>query len=80
MSDLRLVVLAGCPYCGRVESFINENRLNDDVKVLNVTEDQSLREELIAKGGKAQYPALLQGQDIMYESLDIIDYLKEKFL
>jgi glutathione S-transferase len=55
----------------------------DNLKVTldlrNVSEDADAAAELVAKGGKSQVPFLVDSvRDIsMYESSDIIDYLRE---
>lgn len=69
----------GCPYCLRV---LEANKtINAPIQLLTISGNQELRGELIEKGGKAQAP-YLEDTDrgvSMYESLDIIDYLKEHY-
>ena len=49
----------------------------DSVEIKNIDKDKEAREYLIEKGGKKQVPCLFIGQEPLYESLDIIKYLKE---
>ena len=50
-------------------------KLGDAVEVKNVTTDPAAREELEKLGGKNQAPALAMGDELLYESEDIIDLL-----
>lgn len=74
MENLKLYYKPTCPYCQRVLAFMKEN--NIEIPLLNVDAVDGLREELKELGGKAQVPALDIDGKILYESLDIIDYLK----
>lgn len=74
---LKLYVGTFCPFCKKVESYMNEAKVTD-VEIINVDEDKNAREELIEKGGKRQVPALSIDGKIMYESDDIIEYLKNR--
>ncbi len=49
----------------------------DSVEIKNIDKDKEAREYLIEKGGKKQVPCLFIGEEPLYESLDIIKYLKE---
>ncbi|HHH28161.1 MAG TPA: hypothetical protein ENK57_07430 [Polyangiaceae bacterium] len=50
--------------------------LGDDVvEVKNVTTDPKAAAELEKRGGKNQAPALAMGEELLYESKDIIDFL-----
>ncbi|WBW49614.1 glutathione S-transferase N-terminal domain-containing protein [Peptoniphilus equinus] len=48
-----------------------------EMEMHNVDAEDGLREMLKERGGKAQVPALDVDGKIMYESMDIIDYLKD---
>ncbi len=56
---------------------MNTERLELNLK--NVQEKAENRQELIKKGGKGQVPALEIDGKIMYESNDIIKWLKENY-
>ncbi|CAG7585805.1 hypothetical protein PEPTYR26121_00222 [Peptoniphilus tyrrelliae] len=76
MEKLRLYVGTTCPFCKKVESFMEDNGI-DSVEIKNIDEDKDAREYLIEKGGKKQVPCLFIGDKALYESLDIIKYLKD---
>ncbi len=71
----KLFYMNYCPYCDKVREYMKEN--NIELEEVNIDEDREGREELIAKGGKLQVPMLLIGDQPLYESLDIIEWLKE---
>lgn len=76
MEKLTLYVGTTCPFCKKVESFMEDNGI-DSVEIKNIDEDKEAREYLIEKGGKKQVPCLFIGDKALYESLDIIKYLKD---
>lgn len=76
MEKLTLYVGTTCPFCKKVESFMEEKGI-DSVEIKNIDEDKEAREYLIEKGGKKQVPCLFIDDKPLYESLDIIKYLKE---
>lgn len=71
----KLFYMNYCPYCEKVREYMKEN--NIELEEVNIDEDKKGREELISKGGKLQVPMLLIGDQPLYESLDIIEWLKE---
>ena len=72
---LDLYILNTCPYCKKVLSFAEENNIN--INRINIEEKQN-EDALIKLGGKRQVPFLVdKDRNIqMYESSDIIEYLK----
>ena len=64
-----------CPYCQRVLRFMQANDLECDMRC---TLEPGIRDELVAIGGKPQVPCLVIDGTPLYESLDIIAYLKAK--
>lgn len=52
-------------------------RNNIEAEMANIHEDPKNREELIKLGGKEQVPMLLIDGKPLYESEDIISWLKE---
>lgn len=76
MEKLTLYVGTTCPFCKKVESFMEEKGI-DSVEIKNIDEDKEAREYLIENGGKKQVPCLFIGDKPLYESLDIIKYLNE---
>ncbi|NLO81314.1 MAG: glutaredoxin [Xanthomonadaceae bacterium] len=79
---LSLYQYDACPYCALVRMAIRE--LGLDIEIRDVLRHPRFRRELIAGGGSSQVPCLrLDYPDgrtrWMYESLDIIDYLRRRF-
>ncbi|MEK7107352.1 MAG: glutathione S-transferase N-terminal domain-containing protein [Patescibacteria group bacterium] len=76
MNDLTLYVKTGCPWCEKVLSFAGEKGIQFELR--NIA-DAKIAEELIARGGKRQVPYLVDGKNQieMYESADIVEYLKK---
>ena len=72
---LDLYILDTCPYCKKVMAYLDEHKMK--YNKINI-EDKSNEEALIKLGGKRQVPFLVdKDRNIqMYESLDIIEYLK----
>ena len=68
----------GCPYCAKVSQFMADQNI-DYVSILSNTGDPS-RDILVKLGGKSQVPFLVdvEAGKTMYESSDIVDYLKSK--
>lgn len=77
MDELRLYYLPTCPFCQKVLSFMNKNGIL--IEMLSTTEAPN-RDYLLASGGKNQVPCLFIGERALYESDDIIAYLKQRFL
>lgn len=66
-----------CPFCQRVLQMAENLDVQFDLR--DISEDESARLELIEKGGKQQVPFLVDTNTgvSMYESSDIIDYIRE---
>ena len=78
MENLRLFVGTTCHFCKKVEDYIEKNNISG-VELINIDKDKEARNYLIENGGKKQVPCLFIGEEALYESLDIISYLKDKF-
>lgn len=76
MSEYKLFVGTACPHCRKVENFMEEN--NIEIQIVNINENRDAMKELIEKGGKRQVPCLFHDGKYMYESNDIIEFLKNK--
>ncbi len=74
-----LYVRPFCQYCERVLRFALENNLEIQTKDIS---DREVAAELVAEGGKRQVPYLVDeaAQKSMYESADIILYLKTHYV
>lgn len=72
---LKLFILDSCPYCHKVMDFLNDKKIK--YEKINI-EDKNSEEILIRIGGKRQVPFLVDSERNiqMYESNDIIEYLK----
>ena len=68
-----------CPFSQRVLQ-VAEN-LNIDLDLKDIDDTEAFRAELIEQGGKAQVPYLVDTEKevAMYESSDIIDYIRENY-
>lgn len=77
---LNLYITDSCPYCNKVRSFIDANKI--DHNVILAPRGSENREKLLALGGKHQVP-FLQDTDrdvTMYESDDIIEYIGQHYM
>lgn len=70
-----------CPYCYRVRQTIEKLGLTEgkDYILVEARNGTPGRDEVIRLGGISQVPFLVDGEMRMYESLDIISYLQNKF-
>lgn len=68
-----------CPFCARVRRYLAEAGI--DMPMKDTLRDPAARQELIEGGGSSMVPCLRIERDgavwWMYESLDIIAYLRE---
>lgn len=72
--DLKLYYFEGCPYCQKVLKFIDKHNIN--IKLKNIHKDKNAKLELINVGGKNQVPCLFINDKPLYESDEIIKWLK----
>ena len=77
MKDYKLYVGTVCRFCKKVEDFMKEN--NIDIPLVNINDNREARMELMEKGGKRQIPCLYHDGEYLYESDDIIEFLKENY-
>jgi len=72
---IELFILESCPYCKKVMKYLEENKI--DYKKIDIANEDSER-SLVQIGGKRQVPFLVDNERNiqMYESSDIIEYLK----
>jgi glutaredoxin 3 len=73
--NLLLYVKPGCPYCQKVQRFMDTNGIQ--IETRNLFEGDNLK-DLMAIGGKNQAPCLIIDGKPLYESDDIIAYLQER--
>lgn len=80
--DLLLYQFATCPFCMKVRREIQ--RLSLNIETRDAQHDKAFRDELLQGGGEIKVPCLKivnehGGVVWMYESADIISYLRERF-
>lgn len=66
-----------CPYCQRVMQVVDD--LQVPLTFKDIRKNPAYRNELIQIGGKGMTPCLLIDGQPMYESLDIIAYLRKHY-
>lgn len=74
MPDLVLYIRPTCPFCVKVLRFLEGRDL--EVATRDISSDPAARDELVSVGGKQQVPCLFIDGRPLYESADIIDYLR----
>ncbi len=74
--ELRLFVSDTCGYCRLVKKYIDDCG-RTDVKYENISQSPEAAEELVTVGGKSQVPCLFIDGKPLYESSDIIQWLKD---
>ncbi len=77
MDDLELYYQPTCPYCLKVLRFMEANGIDFEKKN---TMDADNRARLLKVGGMNQVPCLFIEGKPLYESNDIIAYLRKRFL
>ena len=73
--DLKLYMFDTCPFCRRVINEI-EAQGRTDIEFKNIRKSEADREALMETGGKSQVPCLVIDGKPLYESMDIIEWLK----
>lgn len=74
---LELFYKESCPYCQKVLRFMEMNKI-DDVELKDIVANPEFRDTLVEVGGNGQVPCLFIDSKPMYESMDIIKFLKER--
>ena len=65
-----------CPYCQRVLGYIKDSG-RTDIIFHDIVKSPEAADILVREGGKKQVPCLFIDGKPLYESLDIISWLKE---
>lgn len=78
---IQLYLRDGCPFCRKVLTAAQQIGLEEgkDFEVIDAPPGTPGREVVLRVGGKAMVPFLVDGAVSMYESDDIIAYLRRKF-
>lgn len=74
LQDHTLYYSKTCPYCQKVLRFMSENNITMDTRD---TKQPGIQDDLVRIGGKKQVPCLVVDGKPMYESQDIIEYLRK---
>lgn len=72
---LELFKFDTCPYCQKVMRYIKESNRND-IEYHDILDDESSYKRLISVGGMDQVPCLFIDGQPLYESDDIVEWLK----
>ncbi len=77
---LKLYIKNTCPFCHRVMQMADN--MGIELEIRDVSENEEFLEELLSIGKKKQVPFLVDDDKntSMYESSDIIDYLRDNYL
>ncbi|BHH84793.1 glutathione S-transferase N-terminal domain-containing protein [Desulforhopalus sp. 52FAK] len=75
---IQLYVRKGCPFCKKVETAATDLGLvpGADYELIDAAPNTPGRDVVLKVGGKAMVPFLIDGETSMYESDDIVTYLK----
>ncbi|HLC85066.1 MAG TPA: glutathione S-transferase N-terminal domain-containing protein [Candidatus Nanoarchaeia archaeon] len=76
---MKLYYMPTCPYCQKVLKTFESLKLIEgkDFTLADIGEEKN-HQELLKLGGEDQVPFLVDGKTMMYESDDIIEYVKKK--
>lgn len=77
---LELFYKDSCPFCQKVIRFIDKHELKDKIEFLDIVKDEDAKKRLVDEGGMNQVPCLFIDGKPMYESSDIIEFLKSNLL
>ena len=72
--QLLLISARYCPFCVKVEQFLQQNHIV--IPTVHLEDKPHYREELLLKGGLSQVPCLKIDDNYLYESEDIIQWVK----
>ena len=77
---IQLYLSASCPFCKKVVQAASQFGLQEgkDFATIDAAAGTAGREVVLSVGGKAMVPFLIDGDTSMYESDDIVAYLKQK--
>ena len=76
---IQLYLSAGCPFCKKVLLAAGQLGLEEgkDFTTIDAAAGTPGRDVVLSVGGKAMVPFLIDGETSMYESDDIVAYLKK---
>lgn len=68
-------MIESCPFCKLVEKYLMEQGL--EIPIRDISKDWEAYKDLKAIGGKIQAPCLIIDGEPLYESQDILTWLRE---
>ncbi len=71
---ITLYIRTMCPFCRKVLNYLEKEELS--VKIKDLSKNPEYIDELENLGGKTQVPCLVHEGEALYESDDIIEWLK----
>jgi len=74
---LELYYAPSCPFCRKVLDFMDEHGI-DIIILKDKSANPEFQEELVRLGGKSQVPCLFIDGEALYESDDIIEWLRQQ--
>ena len=74
---IRLYNIDGCGYCAMVREALS--RLELEYKKVDVPWPHHLRKEVIEISGQSTVPVLIDGDVVLSDEYEIIDYLKKTY-
>lgn len=74
--DLNLYMIETCPFCRKVIREIEEEG-RTDIRYSDINKNEEDRNTLVSVGGKQQVPCLFIDGEPLYESDDIIKWLRD---
>lgn len=77
--QLDLYYYDACPYCQKVLRAMRQLGIEDRITLRNILRDDVAARTLVKVGGKRQVPCLFIDGMPMYESDDIVAYLRKEF-
>ena len=79
MDGLILYKFDRCPYCVRVFKAIEQLDCTDKIEMRDTREEPKWKSDLLARTGRTQVPCLFVEGEPLFESLDIVAFLRQHF-
>ena len=76
---LQLYGRSSCGYCRRVERVIQQLGIEQHIERCDASYSSNWRQDLLQRTGRTQVPCLFVDDVPMFESLDIIAWLRRQF-